>query len=90
MVLNRLGLSLLLQLYYIGVGFHKGLALDEIEVKDMVDVGTNGHFVHIVIVIQALIVSLHHRQRKLLFLVELPTVFGLLQLSRVVDYFRFV
>ena len=60
--------------------FHEGLALVEVEVENVVDVRANSDFVHIVIIINALIVPLDHRKRKLLFLIQLPTIFQLLHL----------
>ena len=56
----------------------------------MVDMSTYRHFVHVVVVVQTLVVSLNHGKRKLLFLVEFPTVLWLLQLWRLKHYFRFI
>ena len=74
---------LLPELQVVSSGLHERLPLTQIQIKDMIDMRTHGHFVPGVVAIKGVNVSLNHCVMNFLSFVKLPTIHGLFQLGRV-------
>jgi hypothetical protein len=65
---------LLPELQVVSSGLHERLPLTQIQIKDMIDMRTHGHFVPGVVAIKGVNVSLNHCVMNFLSFVKLPAI----------------